>query len=96
MKSYAIGGMGSDDLESIGNVNVRYAVISPSTYAYLDDTRPTLLQRSKQTCDFCETESVIRANYTFQEPVTVCPAWDNWKARWPRAAASATDPRAPL
>jgi hypothetical protein len=81
MKSYAIGGMGSDDLESIGNVNVRYAIISPSTYAYLDDTRPDLLKRSMQTCDFCDTESVINANYTFKTPVTLCPAWNNWKAR---------------
>ena len=80
--SYAIGGMGSTDLSNIGNVNVRYVIISPSTFAYLDDTRPSLLKRSEMTCDFCDTEAVIHANYTFSVPGdTLCPAWNNWKVR---------------
>ena len=48
------------DLESIGNVNVRYAIISRVDVRLPRGTRPDLLGRSMQTCDFAIRRALPR------------------------------------
>ena len=78
LQRYALGGVQQSKLADAG-VDVRFFVLSPSSYAYLDNRRPKLAPMTDISCAFCEQSNVVTMDYSFSEPDTECPGWDLWK-----------------